>query len=296
MKDSNNCEKCTCCPKVDDDKCKSDCHKLGKVPKHLSSASGCETCECTCPDYDAQTCKAFCATQGQPAIEGVKDSFGCPVCQCCFNETRDGCNSGSKSILTKSQETALEICLFILAISVTIVILVICFKRTRKQRRRLQTITSVEMNVERYIEGISEPITNGARWLSISDIENGEFSEGSITMLPTADRLESSIVSNDELEEVITNSSLSSQSRGCYGYLTCSSDGNSQSGSDGDQCCICMERPLEILCKPCQHYCMCEKCWHSLRSTAHGHVKCPLCRTVITKYVPTKDAQVHHFG
>ena len=43
-------------------------------------------------------------------------------------------------------------------------------------------------------------------------------------------------------------------------------------------CCVCLEKPLEVVCMPCGHMCLCEE--HSA-----GVRTCPICR---------RDVSYHH--
>ena len=47
---------------------------------------------------------------------------------------------------------------------------------------------------------------------------------------------------------------------------------------DASLCVICMERKRQYLLKPCNHYCVCNGCKHTLKN------KCPICRKHIQKY------------
>ena len=47
---------------------------------------------------------------------------------------------------------------------------------------------------------------------------------------------------------------------------------------DATLCIICMEKKRQYLLKPCNHYCVCNGCKHTLKN------KCPICRKHIQKY------------
>ena len=48
--------------------------------------SGCATCKCECPTFDAMTCQSQCTQMKAQFIEGAKSIHGCNICQCgCMN-------------------------------------------------------------------------------------------------------------------------------------------------------------------------------------------------------------------
>ena len=51
-----------------------------------------------------------------------------------------------------------------------------------------------------------------------------------------------------------------------------------QINSEDILCVICMERKRQYLLRPCNHYCVCNKCKSTLQN------KCPLCRKLIQNY------------
>ena len=291
IKDPNNCDMCTCCPKVDETRCARDCKKTGRVPKY-SILSGCQSCECTCPDYDAKTCNASCSLQGGITIEGAKDSFGCQVCRCCLNDTRNRCQSNSQSILTKSEEAGLEIGFAILACVCVLALIAFIKVRiawVRLQIQRQHPLAVEQVNGERPVAMHFRPLQSRHYWLIISNSMDGQQPGSPMELLLNPNQIESTVLPPADLEEV---------------PLTCSSDGdldgNRSSLSDGEQCCIiCMECPIEIRCIPCGHTNMCKKCLLKIpKSREHGNPRCPICRTIITKYqkcVSNEAAPVHHF-
>ena len=70
------------------------CHFPWKISRYsgkisvtgAKDESGCDTCFCECPTFDAVTCQSQCTQMEKQFIEGAKSIHGCNICQCgCMN-------------------------------------------------------------------------------------------------------------------------------------------------------------------------------------------------------------------
>lgn len=49
-------------------------------------------------------------------------------------------------------------------------------------------------------------------------------------------------------------------------------------------CCVCLDNQKTIKLDPCKHVVLCNQCFRDLQRTSVGGLKCPMCRTRMTKY------------
>ena len=53
--------------------------------------------------------------------------------------------------------------------------------------------------------------------------------------------------------------------------------------ADMSCCCVCRDKPAEIVFDPCGHLCLCSGCVGSV--VLHGHDTCPVCRSAYSQYI-----------
>ena len=58
---------------------------------------------------------------------------------------------------------------------------------------------------------------------------------------------------------------------------------------DSDKLCsVCMSKPINTVCVPCGHRCVCNECANDLR--ARNKISCIICRKKVDTFVKTFDS------